>query len=127
METDMTPKTSICKDVTKLTPQMQVLLMKLGRKFGFVVVETLRTLERQKMLVATGKSKTLKSRHLLGCAADIMPIGGYDRWTQAEYEAAHDEWDALCMAHRDPEWVVLPEKRIPWDMGHFGIIIKKRK
>lgn len=48
----------------------------------FVVTEGLRTLERQKILVAKGASKTLRSRHLTGHALDVaaaMP-GGAVSW-----------------------------------------------
>ena len=38
-----------------------------------VVFETLRTKERQKQLYNKGYSKTMKSKHLLGKAADIVP------------------------------------------------------
>lgn len=37
----------------------------------FVVTEGLRTIERQKQLVAEGKSQTMKSRHLTGHAVDL--------------------------------------------------------
>lgn len=37
----------------------------------FIVTEGLRTLERQKELLAAGASKTLKSRHLTGHALDV--------------------------------------------------------
>ena len=37
----------------------------------FMVVEGLRTLERQRMLVDTGKSTTMNSRHLTGHAVDL--------------------------------------------------------
>lgn len=48
----------------------------------FIVTEGLRTLDRQKKLVAEGRSKTLKSKHLLGLAVDIIPIiDGKDVWT----------------------------------------------
>lgn len=47
----------------------------------FTVLEGLRTLERQKLLVAQGASRTLKSRHLTGHAVDIAPvIDGEVRW-----------------------------------------------
>lgn len=47
----------------------------------FVVIEGLRTLDRQKQLVAKGASKTLNSRHLTGHAVDIAPIvDGEVRW-----------------------------------------------
>ena len=39
----------------------------------FTVLEGLRTLDRQKELVADGKSTTLNSRHLTGHAVDIAP------------------------------------------------------
>jgi peptidoglycan LD-endopeptidase CwlK len=41
----------------------------------FVVIEGLRTKERQKELVASGASRTLNSRHLTGHAVDLVPIG----------------------------------------------------
>lgn len=37
----------------------------------FIITEGLRTLERQKQLLAAGASKTLKSRHLTGHAVDV--------------------------------------------------------
>jgi peptidoglycan L-alanyl-D-glutamate endopeptidase CwlK len=43
----------------------------------FIVIEGLRTPERQRQLVASGASKTLNSRHLTGHAVDLLPIG-YD-------------------------------------------------
>lgn len=39
----------------------------------FSVIEGLRSVERQKKLVATGKSKTMNSRHLTGHAVDLSP------------------------------------------------------
>lgn len=40
----------------------------------FTVLEGLRTIERQKQLVANGASKTMKSRHLTGHAVDLAPL-----------------------------------------------------
>lgn len=37
----------------------------------FIITEGLRTLDRQKQLLAAGASKTLKSRHLTGHAIDV--------------------------------------------------------
>ncbi|WP_050875035.1 M15 family metallopeptidase, partial [Yersinia frederiksenii] len=42
----------------------------------FSVIEGLRTIERQKELVATGKSQTMNSRHISGNAVDLFPVGG---------------------------------------------------
>lgn len=47
----------------------------------FVVIEGLRTKERQSHLVKIGASKTLNSRHLTGHAVDVAPIlDGEIRW-----------------------------------------------
>lgn len=39
----------------------------------FMVTEGLRTVERQKQLVAKGLSKTMKSKHIVGRAIDVVP------------------------------------------------------
>jgi len=47
----------------------------------FTVLEGLRTLDRQRQLMAAGATKTMNSRHLTGHAVDIAPmIGGTVRW-----------------------------------------------
>ena len=47
----------------------------------FTVLEGLRTVERQKQLVAQGASKTMNSRHITGHAVDLAPmIGGKVSW-----------------------------------------------
>ena len=47
----------------------------------FIVLEGLRTKERQKQLVAKGASRTMKSRHLTGHAVDLgVLIDGEVRW-----------------------------------------------
>jgi peptidoglycan L-alanyl-D-glutamate endopeptidase CwlK len=44
-------------------------------ELDFVVIEGLRTKERQQQLVASGASRTMNSRHLTGHAVDLVPIG----------------------------------------------------
>jgi peptidoglycan LD-endopeptidase CwlK len=70
----------------------------------FVVIEGLRTKERQKQLVASGASRTMNSRHLTGHAVDLMPIGPngpafdwplYDKLGPAVKEASQKEGVAL--------------------------------
>ena len=47
----------------------------------FCVTEGLRTVERQKQLVAAGASQTMKSKHIEGKAVDLAAIvGGKIRW-----------------------------------------------
>ena len=42
----------------------------------FTVLEGLRTLDRQKLLMKSGATRTLNSRHLTGHAVDIAPMIG---------------------------------------------------
>ena len=54
----------------------------------FVVTEGLRSPDRQEMLVAAGKSRTLNSRHLHGLAVDLavkLPDGGVS-WVRDDYK-----------------------------------------
>lgn len=54
----------------------------------FIVTEGLRTLERQKQLVAAGASQTLRSRHLTGHAVDLaVKVGDEVRWDWPLYRA----------------------------------------
>lgn len=60
--------------------------------YDFVVTCGIRTLEQQKVLVATGKSKTMKSKHLTGDAVDIaVLVDGKVTWDGKYYKpvAAH--------------------------------------
>lgn len=49
--------------------------------YQIIVVEGLRSIERQKQLVAAGASKTMNSRHIDGHAVDlVVAIDGNVRW-----------------------------------------------
>ena len=70
----------------------------------FVVIEGLRSVDRQKQLVASGASRTMNSRHITGHAVDLMPIGPngpafdwplYDELGPAVKQAAEKEGVAL--------------------------------
>lgn len=89
----------------------------------FTVLEGLRSLERQKKLVASGASKTMRSRHLTGHAVDIAPlIEGKVSWDWPLYHklalvvkaaAAHEgvriEWGGDWRSFKDgPHW------QLPW-------------
>ena len=55
------------------------------------ITEGLRTLERQKQLVAIKASKTLKSRHLPGHAIDVVPYIDIDRDGKIETEELYNK------------------------------------
>lgn len=90
----------------------------------FAVTEGMRTIERQRKLVAKGASKTLNSRHLTGHAIDIVPLGddGQPSWDWPLYyplakvikQAAKDvgvpiEWGGDWVKFKDgPHW------QLPW-------------
>jgi peptidoglycan L-alanyl-D-glutamate endopeptidase CwlK len=88
----------------------------------FTVLEGLRTLAQQRRYYTTGKSKTMRSRHLTGHAIDIAPmVDGKVTWDWAVYDrlapiikkAAQDvgvkiEWGG------DWKWRDGPHWQLPW-------------
>ena len=93
----------------------------------FTVTEGLRTLERQRRLVATGASRTLKSRHLTGHAVDLAAkVDGRVRWDWPLYarlaqavKAAADDlglpviWGGDWRSFRDGPHFELPREAYP--------------
>ena len=60
-------------------------------KVDFGVIEGVRTLEKQKELVAVGASKTMNSKHLKGLAVDLMAyVGGRGCWELKVYDDIAD-------------------------------------
>ena len=57
----------------------------------FEISEGIRSLARQRQLIAEGKSKTLKSKHLLGQAIDFVPLRkgkwNFNGWESAAFIA----------------------------------------
>lgn len=65
------------KDRERLTgvdPRLVKVMERVALKFPCQIVEGVRSPERQKKLVAEGKSKTLNSKHLTGRAVDAAPL-----------------------------------------------------
>lgn len=95
----------------------------------FVVTEGLRTLERQKQLLAAKATQTLKSRHLTGHAVDLAAkVGGEVRWDWPLYNrlavvmksAAAKlnlkiEWGGDWRSFKDGPHFQLPESIYPGD------------
>ena len=52
----------------------------------FVVVEGIRTLEKQRQYVESGASRTMNSRHLTGHAVDFIAWVGTVNWDLVNYE-----------------------------------------
>lgn len=86
----------------------------------FTVIEGLRSVERQKQLVASGASRTMNSRHLTGHAVDIAPWPISWEWDKfyliedAMKQAARElnipiEWGGDWKSFKDgPHW------QLPW-------------
>lgn len=73
--------------------------------FGIPRTGGVRTMEQQRELLATGKSKTLNSRHLTGHAVDIYAIaGGKASWDhdliREVHRAFEEAWAALSVPLR---------------------------
>jgi peptidoglycan L-alanyl-D-glutamate endopeptidase CwlK len=57
----------------------------------FIITEGVRTLEKQKVLFASGATQTLKSRHLTGHAVDVAAlVDGEIRWDWPLYKKISD-------------------------------------
>jgi peptidoglycan L-alanyl-D-glutamate endopeptidase CwlK len=93
----------------------------------FAVLEGLRTLDRQKQLVASGASTTMNSRHLTGHAVDLGAwVDGEIRWdwplyykiADAMFEASEHcgvdlEWGGHWKSFPDGPHFQLPWSRYP--------------
>jgi peptidoglycan LD-endopeptidase CwlK len=89
----------------------------------FRVIEGLRTLARQKQLVASGASQTLRSRHLTGHAVDIVPmVGGKISWDWPLYHRLAPAMKLAAQAENVPlewggDWKTFkdgPHWQLPW-------------
>jgi peptidoglycan L-alanyl-D-glutamate endopeptidase CwlK len=88
----------------------------------FIITEGLRTLDRQRSLVAAGASKTMKSRHITGHAIDLAAMVGDEvRWDwplygqlaavmkeAAKIEGVPIEWGGDWRTFRDGPHFQLP-------------------
>jgi peptidoglycan L-alanyl-D-glutamate endopeptidase CwlK len=94
-------------------------------EIDFAVVEGLRTQARQRELVATGASQSVRSRHLTGHAVDLAPYEGrqvhwdwprFRKLAPAVFQAAKDcnvpiEWGGNWTSFADgPHW------QLPWSV-----------
>ena len=96
-------------------------------KVDFRVLEGLRTVARQRQLLAAGASRTMKSRHITGHAVDLGAlVGGTVRWdwplyhelARAMKEAAAElgvplEWGGDWRTFKDGPHFQLPFKAYP--------------
>lgn len=95
----------------------------------FMVLEGLRTLERQRHLLQQGATKTLRSRHLTGHAVDIAPLqAGKPSWhwphyhtlapfmkAAAEQEGVAIEWGGDWNGQNgEPNFPDGPHWQLPW-------------
>ena len=93
----------------------------------FVVTEGLRTIERQKQLLAAGATTTLKSRHITGHAFDVAAlVNGEVRWDWPLYRKIADiikaeaktlnigiQWGGDWVKFKDGPHFQLDPKRYP--------------
>lgn len=88
---------------------------------GAVVLEGLRTRERQAALVAKGASKTMSSRHITGHAVDIAAtIDGEVRWDWSLYYTIGDVMRIAAMYYDTPlVWGGVWDRRME-ELTEFG-------
>lgn len=89
-------------------------------KQPFVCTDGLRTVEEQKLLVAKGASKTMKSKHIEGKAVDLTPfIGSKPKWEMS-----------LCMVVADAMIAAAKKLKVPLRWGgawHCADVTKTNK
>ena len=71
------PPSLTARDLERLKgvhPDLVRVVKRARLRVAFFVAEGVRSHERQRQLVAEGKSKTLNSRHLTGHAVDLYPV-----------------------------------------------------
>lgn len=90
----------------------------------FIVIEGLRTMQRQRELYASGASKTMNSRHLTGHAVDLLPIGKegaafawplYDKLGPAVKAAADAEGVKIDWGGDWPKFRDGPHFQLDWE------------
>ncbi|ENZ5479592.1 endolysin [Serratia marcescens BIDMC 44] len=90
----------------------------------FGITEGLRTMERQHEMVRTGKSQTLKSRHLTGHAVDVVAYLG----TNISWEWKYYEQIAAAFKQAGKELGTVIEWGGDWkslkDGPHFQLSVK---
>lgn len=106
----------VCKDMGLLDPKLAAAIDELGKVHAFRIVETWRSLARQKHLKATGASRTLKSRHMLGLAVDIYPLPWGYKIPAAEIAKIHASWKKIAAKHGFPKTALLG-----WDPLHLSL------
>lgn len=106
---------SVVKRAAELTPT------------DFIVTEGVRTIARQKQLVAHGASRTMKSRHITGHAVDLAAVlDGEVRWDWPLYAKLADamktaadelqipiEWGGYWRSFKDGPHFQLPFEDYP--------------
>lgn len=78
---DLSRLTGLHPDLVRVVKRVALL-----STIPFTILEGLRTMDRQRELLAKGATTTLNSRHLDGHAVDIAPmIGGEISWAWPQY------------------------------------------
>lgn len=118
------------KNMEGIHPDLRLVLDKAleDSPLDFVVIEGLRTEERQKQLVDSGASQRMDSRHITGHAVDLLPIGPngkpafdwplYDQLGPAVKKAAADlgieiDWGGDWKKFKDGPHFELDRKAYP--------------
>lgn len=69
------------KNMVGVHPDLVRVVRKARTRIAFIVIEGVRTVNRQRTLVNSGASRTMNSRHITGHAVDVMAlVAGEGRW-----------------------------------------------
>lgn len=117
-------------DVDKLSPEFKPIVLEIMEKLRELGVqvylfETWRSKERQEELVKEGRSKTMKSKHLEGRAADfVAKINGQWSWDlkNKKVKEVYQRFGVVLLPYKDKirwggDFGGIPGKG--WDMPHI--------
>jgi peptidoglycan L-alanyl-D-glutamate endopeptidase CwlK len=111
--------------LSKVHPDLQRVILRADKNspLPFIITEGIRTMERQKLLVEKGASRTMKSRHLTGHAVDLAALVGDEvRWDWPLYKTLADTVKAAAVTEGVPiewggDWRTFkdgPHFQLPW-------------
>jgi len=112
-------------------PDLVKVILAAAEKIDFTVTCGMRTIEEQRKLVASGKSQTMRSRHLTGHAVDFCVVrNGCACWDFPDYKRVADvikaeakrlgipvSWGGDWKTFKDGPHVELPEVDYPARMA----------
>ena len=105
-----------------LDPRLKNLFLTVSDRWEMVVIETWRSLEKQREYYEQGRSRTLEGKHPLGKAVDAAPMR--NRKIDWDDIALFREFAYYVLGVADAQGIPLRNLGLTygWDYGHFELL-----